>query len=241
MRSISKQSSGGYHLNQANANPPNTSHDATTRWKSFGHKRQVLQSLLDEQFQLCCYSELRADEEGLDYHIEHVENKSQNPARTFDYSNLAASALGSTNDLSAFKAQGDEVFGGHAAGKRQGCNMNRFVSCHHVNSQHFFSFLSDGRVGPNSSLNGKCRDHAQYTIDLLNLNSPYLVTRRRQWWDELDDLYQDHVANGGSLFHLAAVHVVPTGNKLYRFFSLTREFFGPHAESALKQQAPGLL
>jgi len=53
----------------------------------------VLQALLDEQYQLCCYSELRADQEGLGYHIEHLENKSQAPARTFDYSNLAASAL----------------------------------------------------------------------------------------------------------------------------------------------------
>ncbi|EJT4385593.1 TIGR02646 family protein, partial [Salmonella enterica] len=49
--------------------------------------------LLNEQYHLCCYSEIRADLRGLGYHIEHVENKSQQPGRTFDYQNLAASAL----------------------------------------------------------------------------------------------------------------------------------------------------
>jgi uncharacterized protein (TIGR02646 family) len=130
MRAITKQGSGGYHLNQAHGNPPLTDTQATSRWRSFGHKITVQQLLLAEQYQLCCYSELRADQESLGYHIEHVENKSQNPPRTFDYSNLAASALDSTNDLSVFAAQGYEVFGGHAPGKQQACDMTRFVSCH---------------------------------------------------------------------------------------------------------------
>ena len=85
MRAITKQGTGGHHLSQSHANPPVTHAQATSRWGSFAHKAHVQQCLLDEQYQLCCYSELRADEEGLGYHIEHVENKSQNPARTFDY------------------------------------------------------------------------------------------------------------------------------------------------------------
>jgi uncharacterized protein (TIGR02646 family) len=105
MRCITKQGSGGYHLNLAHGNPPLTDAQATSRWRSFRrHRQQVLQSLLDEQYHLCCYSELRADQESLGYHIEHVENKSQNPPRTFDYGNLAACALDSDNDLSAFAA-----------------------------------------------------------------------------------------------------------------------------------------
>lgn len=241
MRFIRKQGTGGYHLERAHANPPITAHDATTRWNSFGYKPDVLQRLLDEQYQLCCYSELRADEEGLGYHIEHVENKHQNPQRTFEYANLAASALDSTADLPFFKAQGHELFGGHAPCKQREVDLTHFVSCHRSQCPRYFTFLSDGRVVPAMTLNPLEHDRAEYTINVLNLNSPYLVTLRRNWWDELDDLYEEHDTKGWSLLHLAAVNLAPTGNKLYRFFSLTRQFFGPAAEEALQESAPHLV
>ncbi len=241
MRAITKQGSDGYHLSQAHANPPLTHAQATSRWGSFSYKAYVQQCLLDEQYQLCCYSELRADEEGLGYHIEHVENKSQNPARTFDYTNLAASALNSANDLQVFKAQGDEVFGGHASGKQQAVDMTRFVSCHHPDCQRFFAYLSDGRVVPAQGLSVQDADKAGYTITLLNLNSPYLITRRQQWWDELDQLFQEHQTKGWNLSDLASIDLLPRNQRLSRFFSLTRQFFGPIAEQTLQQHAPGLV
>jgi uncharacterized protein (TIGR02646 family) len=242
MRAITKHGNGSFYLNQANANPPQTENQATSRWHSFRHnKPSLLQTLLNEQFQLCCYSELRAGQEGLGYHIEHVENKSQNPLRTFDYSNLAASALNSTNDLPALKTQKDVVFGGHAAGKQEFVDLHRFISCHQADCQRFFAYLSDGRIVPAQSLGPQEQDRAQYTIDLLNLNSPFLVTRRRQWWNELDELFQEHIDKGWSLPELAAVDLVPTNNTLSRFFSLTRQFFGPIAEQTLQQHAPGLV
>lgn len=241
MRAITKQGNGGFHLNQSHGNPPLTADQATSRWRSFGHKQIVMDSLLSEQYHLCCYSELRADEEGFGYHIEHVENKGQNPSRTFDYSNLAASALDSANDLQAFKAQGHEVFGGHAPGKQQRCDVARFVSCHQPDCRRFFAYLSDGRIVPGLGLDQAEQDRAQYTIDILNLNSPFLITRRRQWWDELDSLFQEHTDRGWSLSDLAAVDLVPVNNRLSRFFSLTRQFFGPIAEQTLQQHAPGLV
>lgn len=243
MRAIQKRIFGGHALQQANANPPSSSSDATSRWGSFGHKNTVIGYLLDEQYHLCCYSEIRADQEGLGYHIEHVENKSQNPARTFDYANLAASAL-TSDDLGVFKGRAEEVFGGHAQGK-QGSNgaidMARFISPHQADSGRFFAYLSDGRVVPADNLNATDLEQARYTIEALNLNSPLLMTRRQQWWDELDQLFQDHLANDGSLSHLAAIDLVPTSGKLSRFFSLTRQFFGPIADEALNQHAPTLL
>ncbi|WP_031597388.1 retron system putative HNH endonuclease [Ferrovum myxofaciens] len=241
MRAITKQGNGGYHLNQSHANPPTTPQQATSRWSSFSHKAAVQQSILNEQYQLCCYSEMRSDEEGLGYHIEHVENKSQNPARTFDYRNLAASALDSSNDLAAFKAQGHEVFGGHAPGKRDSVDLARFVSCHQLDCRRYFAYLSDGRVVPAGNLNAQEQDRAQYTIDLLNLNSPYLITRRRQWWDELDQLFQEHQTKGWSLPDLASIDLLPRNERLSRFFSLTRQFFGQLAEHTLQQHAPGLV
>lgn len=243
MRAIQKQGTGGFQLNQSHTNPPQTPGQAISRWGSFGHKEALLRSLLTEQYHLCCYSELRADEEDLGYHIEHVENKQQNPPRTFDYGNLAASALHS-EVLGGFKAQGNEVFGGHARGKN-GINgpvdMLRFVSPHQADCPRFFAYLSDGRVIPADNLNAQERDKAHYTIDTLNLNSPYLRTLRQKWWDELDDLFEEHIDKGWSLAHLVALELVPSSGKLRRFFSLTRQFFGTIAEKTLQQQAPELL
>lgn len=241
MRAIAKQGSGGYQLSQAYAHPPQTPQQATSRWGRFDHKGPMLAALLEEQYHLCCYSELRADQEGLGYHIEHVENKSQNPLRTFDYANLAASALDSPIGLQAFAAQGQEVFGGHAVGKQQAVDCNRFISCHQADCQRFFAYLSDGRVVPGQGLTAAERDRAQYTIDTLNLNSPFLLTRRRQWWDELDALYQQHLRDDWNLPDLAAIDLLPTAGKLSRFFSLTRQFFGSIGEQVLQQQAPELL
>ena len=53
MRAISKQGSGGYHLGKAHENPPQTPEHATSRWRNFGYKNDVMGNLLNEQYQLC--------------------------------------------------------------------------------------------------------------------------------------------------------------------------------------------
>lgn len=246
MKPIAKSGGTGNHaLRTAHASPPGTAADATSRWQGLNHKTDLRDNyLLPEQYHLCCYSELDADREGLGFHIEHVENKSQNPARTFDYANLAVSAFSSEEGLPLAKAQGWEVFGGHTAGK-QGrpvpVDTSLFVSPLQPDCARFFAYLSSGEVEPRSTLAGTPDwDRADYTIRLLNLNSPYLVSLRRQWWDELDAFFQDHLARGWSLNHLAQVDLIPTARRLSRFFSLTRTFYGPLADRVLQQHAPHL-
>jgi uncharacterized protein (TIGR02646 family) len=194
-------------------------------------------SLQAEQYQLCCYSELRADEVELGYHIEHVENKRQNPSRTFEYQNLAASAL-HAHDLQTLPEQ---RFGGHAVGKQQACDMARFISPHQADCRRFFAYLSNGNIEPAHHLNQIDKDRAEYTIGILNLNSPHLISLRRAWWAELDQLIGEHLDNDWSLVHLAAVDLCPCNGKLSRFFSLTRQLLGPKAEHALQTQAPQLV
>lgn len=246
MRHIRKQGDGGYHLNCAQQQPPQTAEQATSRWSSFSYKQQVLGLLLEEQYQLCCYSELRADEHGLGYHIEHVENKSQVPQRTFDYANLAASAL-NDKQFKAFKEQmaekslPDDLFGGHAQGKQRLVDMQRFVSPHQPDCARFFVYLSDGRVVPAGGLNPQDQARASYTIDLLNLNSPFLQVERRKWWDELDDLLDEHLSKEMDLHHLVAIDLLPTAYRLSPFFTMTRQFFGRIAEDVLHQSAHHLI
>jgi len=246
MRAITKQGTGGYHLNQSHGNPPHTPDQATSRWGSFAHKQEVMERLLQEQYHLCCYSEFRPDEEGLGYHIEHIENKSQNPARTFDYSNLAASALDSATGLQQLKKPAPQapeaVFGGHAAGKREHVDLARFVSCHQTDCARYFAYLpTDGRVVPRENLDAHDKAKAEYTIRVLNLNSPFLITRRLQSATELQSLIDQHIDKGWSLAHLAQIDLLPAARQLNRFFSLTRQFYGPLAEQTLAQHAPELL
>lgn len=211
-------------LYKSQQKPPHTSAESSSRWHSFSHKPALLLALLDAQFYLCCYSELRADEEGLGYHIEHIENKSQNPPRTFDESNLAASALMS-EDLRSPLVHG-QLFGGHAKGKQAQVDMHRFISCRQPDCERYFAYLSNGRVVPARILSAEDRDRAQYTIDLLNLNSLYLVGRRRQWWLELETLLEEHTTKDWDVFYLAQVLLQPERNRLSRFFSLSRQFWG---------------
>ncbi|WP_166365469.1 retron system putative HNH endonuclease [Pseudomonas akapageensis] len=235
MRLIRKSGVHNRALSKAHATPPATVQEARSRWGSFGDKVNLLQQLLNEQYRLCSYSELRADMEGIGYHIEHVRPKSKYPPSTFDYMNLTASAL-SSDDLMLLK---NETFAGHA--KRSEYDPVRFVSSLQTDCARYFRYLSDGRVVPSALLSESDQGKARYTIELLNLNSPYLTNRRRKWWEELDDLVEEHITDEMCLRSLAGVDLLPRNQALSPFFSLTRQFFGPIAEEVLTQEAPELL
>lgn len=244
MRHVKKREHYGHFLQQANANPPQTPQEATSRWGRFGHKSEVLDFLLDEQYALCCYSETRADELNIDYHIEHIENKRLNPTRTFDASNLAASAISEKNaKLLSSTSSGEtkNLFGGHAPGKQKSVDMADFVSPHQEDCSRFFTYLSDGRIVPAHKLDEHEKKRAAYTIDLLNLNSPYLIVQRRKWWDELDELLEDHTDERADISFLVRISLVPCQGRLYPFFSITRSYFRKLSDDILREFAPELL
>jgi len=236
MRSITKIGNGGYQLNRSHETPPTTKKQATSRWSSFDYKDKVTNNLLTEQYGLCAYSEIRPDQFGLDTHIEHVEPKSANPARTFDYSNLVLSAL-SDKDLK--NIINNNIFGGHA--KLSQYDALLFISCLQTDCARYFVYLSTGKVEPARVLNKAEYKQAEYTINLLNLNSPYLVTQRKNWLNELDELIDEHIEKEMSLPHLASIDLLPHNEQLSQFFTTTRQRFGRIAEQLLAQNAPELL
>ncbi|HCL5323892.1 TPA: TIGR02646 family protein [Salmonella enterica subsp. salamae serovar 51:c:-] len=224
----------------ANENPPQDSDQSTRRWRNFRRdKADLMTLLLNEQYHLCCYSEIRADLRGLGYHIEHVENKSQQPVRTFDYQNLAASALDSGNGLPPL---GINAFGGHSRGKQEAVDMAKFIHCHMSGCSRYFAYLSDGRIVPADELNAQEMERAEYTIDLLNLNSGFLQTERRNHWEELEQLFDEHIEKDWDLHQLLQLELVPSSDhKLHEFFSITRQFFQQEAEQVLHIHAPALI
>ncbi|MBA3146749.1 TIGR02646 family protein [Salmonella enterica] len=240
MRHVIKTRRGTDALLTANENPPQDSDQSTRRWRNFRRdKADLMTLLLNEQYHLCCYSEIRADLRGLGYHIEHVENKSQQPGRTFDYQNLAASALDSGNGLPQL---GINAFGGHAQGKNKSVDMAKFIHCHMSGCSRYFAYLSDGRIVPADELNAQEMERAEYTIDLLNLNSGFLQTERRNHWEELEQLFDEHIEKGWDLQQLLQLELfLSSDNKLHEFFSITRQFFQQEAEQVLHIHAPALI
>lgn len=241
MRHVIKTRRGTDALLTAHEQPPQNSDQSTRRWQRFGreNKAALMTLLLNEQYHLCCYSEIRADLRGLGYHIEHVKNKSQQPGRTFDYQNLAASALDSENGLHLF---GINAFGGHSRGKQEAVDMAKFIHCHMSGCSRYFAYLSDGRIVPADELNAQEMERAEYTIDLLNLNSGFLQTERRNHWEELEQLFDEHIEKDWDLHQLLQLELVPSpDHKLHEFFSITRQFFQQEAEQVLQIHAPALI
>lgn len=237
MRHVKKTGDGGYHLGKANEHPPTTPAKATSRWQSFGYKSTVSKYLQNDQYGLCAYSEIRPDIQGIGVHIEHIEPKSLTPIRTFDFHNLVLSAL-SSDDLSSMNKE--DVFGGHA--KLDTYDSAIFISCLDATCSEYFVYLFNGKVEPEINLSNPDKDKALSTIDLLNLNCPYLITLRKNWIEELDKLIDEHINKDMSLSYLAAVDLLPDGNNnLSQFFTATRQRFSGVAESLLSNDVPKLI
>jgi len=203
---------------------PSTGPEATSRWKRFKRKgrRDATKSfLLKEQWWLCAYTELALDSFIHGCHIEHIEPKEFNPARTFDYHNLIVSAL-SSDSLSRLSRY--DRFGGHA--KLDRYDPNLFISPLMPDSNRYFEYLSNGRVEPSQTLSPEDRIRASYTIDLLNLNASFLVHSRREWLMEIEEEIDRLIDNESALRLLSECELCDTEGKLRQFHTAVKARFG---------------
>lgn len=130
-------------------------------------------SLCAEQHGLCCYceSEIRsAPAESRDCHVEHMAPRQKNPARTYDYANLASSCNG-----------GDVEHCGHFKDNRDRnpdhpYNAALFCTPHDPGTAALFKYLIDGTV---AVADGADASQAQYMLDYLGLNCARLQERRK--------------------------------------------------------------
>lgn len=230
--------------------PTKQANKVKRKWKKWkqedggSKKKKFSKLLLIEQYYLCCYSEIRLyDEDDEDkehkwgYHIEHVENKKQNPARTFDYNNLLVSAFADGSELA--DKDKPNIFGGHADGKTQSVDMSLFISPLEKDCSRFFTYQSNGRVAAHSQLGLDEKERADYTIKLLNLNSPELITRRQNLWNELEKELFEYYHDDDKFTCWIESELLPYREKptecykLKSFFSLRRCFFKESGESIL--------
>lgn len=170
------------------------------------------QNLRQEQKGLCCYCELEV-EDG-DGHIEHMEPRSRNQARTYDYSNLAISCNG-----------GQTEHCGHYKDNKSGHSWDaaRFLPPHDPATVELFDYLLDGSV----QAADKDQERASYLIAYLGLDCARLTDRRRAHARNLIDTLgaqpdQDVV----DWLHQEYLQSDPN-DRLKQFYSLSKQILEP--------------
>lgn len=206
MRRIVKTTLGSNVLERQHRQPPQSSKEATQRWKDFNKKSVVRNKLEAQQEGLCAYTEFniasfrsKTSSTLHGCHIEHIKPKTHYPQETFDYFNVVLCTLDSS-DLARFNQdffinetpeEDDsqrELFGAPAKGSHYDAAL--FISPLEADCQRYFTYLEeDGKIVPAAALNGAETQRATYTIELLNLNHPYLKNQRRKRMAEvLEDI-----------------------------------------------------
>lgn len=181
-------------------------------------------------------------------HIEHEKPKSLLPVETFNYGNLLLCSLAS-EDLKHFP--GLQQFGGHFKGSK--FNARLFVSSHQANCRDYFIYSSgSGEISPNLALPAGEQQKAQYTIDLLNLNAPFLKAERKQWLEEIEECLEPLIDSSDlqSIELLAEIELTPaqrhdaklgyTCDQLRKFHSAVRAVFGQLGEQVIQEHCPNI-
>lgn len=136
-------------------------------------------SLRAEQQGLCCYCESEvADTEG---HIEHMTPRCRNPARTYDYANLAISCDGGQVEHCG-RYKDDRKKNPHHA-----WDAARFSPPHDPATASLFQYLLHGVIAPTTFDRAK----ATYLIGYLGLDGARLNERRKRHARDLIDTLGD--------------------------------------------------
>ncbi|WP_353497967.1 retron system putative HNH endonuclease [Vibrio sp. CB1-14] len=258
MRTIRKNVGGNHNLDvaQRNNGVPTNKEEATQAWHNFNDTGDLLcQKLLIEQYGLCCYTELNLADLSLHHnisaHFEHEQPKNLYPGRTFDEGNLLRCALDS-DDLQRYS--GNQRFGGHFKDNNPDLSYdpNLFISPQSANCRDYFSYLTfDGSIIPKAGLSQDKHNKAQYTIDILNLNAPFLKAERERWLKEIEEIIDELVDTNAidAIANLVECELTLTPRchydinkapfpQLQAFHSATRLLFGAMGEQIIQQHCP---
>ncbi len=136
-------------------------------------KQTVKQALLQEQGYLCCYCEIRVDEEH--GHIEHIHARHSHPDLELIYTNLLYCCPETP--------RGQPTTCGHARGP----NDPVPVSPLNVDCEARFLYTEAGEMLPRDEDDADTRE----TVRILNLNEPTLRRFRAGVYQEVADAQQD--------------------------------------------------
>jgi uncharacterized protein (TIGR02646 family) len=168
MKHIQKQQSPQYFEDWKTKNP-------RANWNNFSGTNEhsnLRTDLIAEQNQMCCYCEVKIENNGTSSHIEHLKDRKNFPKEMFNYDNLLASCQ--FTDSCGHK-KGTGYFYG-------------FVSPLDPNCQNRFTYTRDGRIIPVNEND----TNAEKTIKVLGLNCRRLKDRRRTIIKTLENENQEY-------------------------------------------------
>ena len=200
--------------------------DSTKAWDNFRGKLEVQDCLIPVQKHLCsyCETELVRGNGGIGYHIEHIEPKSMNLSRTFDFSNLLISCFDSGYEVLPSVFDPQPISCGHA--KKDEFNPLFFIKPTDQGCEGYFFYELDGRVVPNPELNDLNEiDRANYTIDILNLNCRRLLRERSDMILKGLNIVNDLLDNKKALSDFAELELTEINDKNQSYVTTRRQYF----------------
>jgi uncharacterized protein (TIGR02646 family) len=207
-----------------NPNPPDclAQQPAGQDWYAFMQTpchAEVSDSLHGEQHHLCCYCESEISDG--DSHMEHMEPRSVNQGRVYDYTNLAASCNGGAIEHC-----------GHYKDNRHKkplypFDATRFREPHNENTCALFQYLLNGDIAVSDGLANPDDTDADYMIKHLGLDCPRLVGRRKAHARSLNKTLGSNPDPALIQWALQYYLQPDTDGHLRQFFSLSNAILNP--------------
>ncbi|PWQ97261.1 retron system putative HNH endonuclease [Leucothrix arctica] len=230
-------------LQRRRHNPPQTDTDAKKAWRRF-NKQAIRKTCYKQQFGLCAYTELSLDDEQLGCHLEHIAPRSRYPERTFESTNII---LASMDECYSGQLETHEQFGGHFKSALYGDDW--FIGPFDPRCELFFQYCATtGRVFANDKIDINDQANTARTIEVLNLNCDYLITKRRDHLRALTEAINSLMSRGSQNFNteetnfesLRRVTLEKVGKSLPVFYSAKKQLFDKYKKDGFSKNHPPL-
>ena len=220
----------------------------TKDWDEFrSHKSgdshsQLIEALVEIQHGLCGYCEI--DIKNTDRQVEHVipQSHPKHGAKlALDYRNLIACCKGGTLLTGDQTRRLDPVKRNRSCGEAKENKMPaKFIDPRNLPALPSVTrVIFDGRLQPDKEAckrTGIPVDSVEKTIELLALNCERLRRARENHWNALSDIWKTKVSDSEIMDAAARGELLPDNdNRLPRFFTTSRSYFGSSGEKVLSK------
>lgn len=203
--------------------------------------RGLVEELTELQHGLCGYCETSLTER--DRQVEHVVPRSdpvQGASRALDFRNLMACCKGGTARSRDADRYLPPVNRHRSCGEAKGGRVNgEFVDPRNLPSlPALMKVRDDGSIEADLAAcasAGVSADHVTRTIEVLNLNAGRLRIAREKRWRALNDEWREWFDDPDRMNEAARDELLPTNDRLRRFFTTSRSYFGAIGERVLDE------
>ena len=201
---------------------------------------ELVQTLVDIQHGLCGYCEINIEE--LDRQVEHLIPQSD-PLRgarhALDHGNLIACCKGGTLRTDDQMRRLDPVKRNRSCGQAKDDTVDAdLIDPRTLPTQPSLTRVNfDGRIEGDAACCESCGidiDRVERTIQILGLNAERLRRAREDRWNALSDTWADDLGDPDIMEAAALEELLPDArNRLARFFTTSRSYFGVYGEDVL--------